>query len=233
MREPAKWTRYLYLVQFAYNASYQRTIDMSPFKALYGQECLIPLKWTEPVIKVQESQEMLDDMQQHTDLIWFEIKVAQDRQKSYADSRKSDRSFEIGDMVFLRVKPKCSSLSLGKYKKLSARYCGPYPITKKLSDQAYELQLPSHVKVHNVFHVNLLKRYVLDENHILGDELPLVTKDGILDITPKWILQTKECILRNKSIIEHLVKWTGYPKQDASWEREDSLIQSYPDFFSR
>ena len=72
-----------------------------------------------------------------------------------------------------------------------------------------------------------------DENHILGDEIPLVTKDGILDITPKWILQTRERILRNKSIIEHLVKWTGYPKQDASWEREDSLIQSYLDFFSR
>ena len=72
-----------------------------------------------------------------------------------------------------------------------------------------------------------------DENHILGDELPLVTKDCILDITLEWILQTTECIFCNKSIIEHLLKWTGYPEQDASWEREDSLIQSYPDFFSR
>ena len=169
MREPAKWTHYLYLVEFAYNASHQRTIGMSPFKALYGHECLTPLKWTDPMIKGQASQEMLDEVQQQIDLIWFEIKAAQDRQKLYADSRRSDRSFEVGDMVFLRVKPKRSSLSLGKYKKLSAQYCGPYLITKKLLDQAYELQLPPHIKVYNVFHVNLLKRYVPNENHILGD----------------------------------------------------------------
>ena len=120
MREPAKWTRYLYLVEFAYNASHQRTIGMSPFKALYGQECLTPLKWTNPMIKVQASQEMLDEMQWQTDLIWVEIKAAQDHQKLYVDSRRSDRSFEIGDMIFLRVKPKRNSLSLGKYKKLSS-----------------------------------------------------------------------------------------------------------------
>ena len=74
------------------------------------------------MIEVQASQDMLDEMQQQIDLIRFEIKAAQDRQKSYADSNRSDRSFHTGDMVFLRVKPKQSSLSLGKYKKLSARY---------------------------------------------------------------------------------------------------------------
>ena len=79
---------------------------MSPFKALYGQECLTPLKWKDPMIKVQASQEMLDEMQQQIYLIWFEIKAAQDRQKLYADSRRFARSFEVGDMVFFRVKPK-------------------------------------------------------------------------------------------------------------------------------
>ena len=78
MREPSKWTRYLYLVEFAYNASFQRSIGMSPFKALYGQECLTPLKWTDPLLKVQASKEMLDEMQQQTDLIRQEIKIAQD-----------------------------------------------------------------------------------------------------------------------------------------------------------
>ena len=60
-------------------------------------------------------------MQQQTDLIRFEIRTAQDRQKSYADSQRSERNFDEGDMVFLRVRPKRSSLSLGKFKKLSAR----------------------------------------------------------------------------------------------------------------
>ena len=79
MREPNKWVRYLYLVEFAYNSSYQRSIGMSPFKALYGQECLTPLKWNDPITKVQTSQDMLDEMQYQTDLIRLEIKVAQDK----------------------------------------------------------------------------------------------------------------------------------------------------------
>ena len=98
---------------------------MSPFKSLYGQECLTPLKWTDPMIRIQSSKEMLDEMQQQTDLIRLDIKAAQDRQKAYADAKRSERIFEEGDMVFLRVRPKRSTLSLGKFKKLSARYCGP------------------------------------------------------------------------------------------------------------
>ena len=61
------------LEEFAYNAAFQRSIGMSPFKALYGQECLTPLKWTDPMIRVQASKEMLDEMQQQTDLIRCEF----------------------------------------------------------------------------------------------------------------------------------------------------------------
>ena len=92
-------------------------------------------------------------------------------------------------MVFLKVKPKRSSLSLGKFKKLSVRYCGPYVITKKISDQAYALLLPPHIKVHNVFHVSPLKKYVPDANHILGDAVNLVSEDRTLDVSPERILQ--------------------------------------------
>ena len=136
-------------------------------------------------------------------------------------------------MVFLRVRNKKSSLSLGKYKKLSARYCGPYRIIKKINDQAYELLIPPHVKVHNVFHISLLKRYVPDANHILDDELPLVTQEGTLNITPEAILQTRVRTLRNRTINEYLIKWTSYPDEDATWEREDLLQKAYPEFLSR
>ena len=233
MREPSKWTRYLYLVEFAYNASFHRSIGMSPFKALYGQDCLTPLKWTDPLLKVQASKEMLDEMQQQTDLIRQEIKTAQDRQKSYADLKRSQRIFEVGDMVFLRVKPKRSSISLGKYRKLSARYCGPYAITKKINDQAYQLQLPSHLKVHNVFHVSLLKKYVPDPSHILDDDNLITSVDGTFDIYPEAILQSRIRTLRNRSLNEYLIKWSSYPTEDATWEREDVLLQNYPDFLSR
>ena len=62
---------------------------------------------------------MLEEMEEQTRLIRKEIKATQDCQKQYADAKRFDRVFKEGDMVFLRVRPKCSSLSLGKYKKLS------------------------------------------------------------------------------------------------------------------
>ena len=71
-------------------------------------------------------------MDEQTRLIRKEIKAAQDHQKHYADAKRSDCVFKEGDMVFLIVRPKRSSLSLGKYKKLSPRYCGPYTIVRHL-----------------------------------------------------------------------------------------------------
>ena len=122
------------------------------------------------------------------------------RQKIYADLKRMDRSFEIGDMVFLKIIPKKSSLSLGKFRKLKPRYCGPYVIIDKINDQAYQLLLPEHFKVHNVFHVNLLKKYVPNPIHIFEDDQLQVTKDGVIDIQPEVLPQTRalKCYLKQE-----------------------------------
>ena len=109
-------------------------------------------------------------------------------------------------MVFLKIIPKKSSLSLGKFRKLKPRYCGPYVIIDKINDQAYLLLLPKHLKVHNVFHVNLLKKYVPDPNHIFEDDQLQVTKDGVIDIQPETILQTISRTLQNKTMIKCFIK---------------------------
>lgn len=94
--------------------------------------------------------------------------------------------------MFLRVKPKRSSLKLGKYKKLAFKYCGPYPITKRVGTQAYELSLPPHLRIHSVFHVSLLKKYVADPQHILEDDnISFVSQEEVL-AEPEAILQTKK-----------------------------------------
>ena len=106
-------------------------------------------------------------------------------------------------MVFLRINPKRSSLLLGKYKKLRARYSEPYQITQKINDRVYRLDLPNHLKVHNVFHVSLLKQYIPEPNHILDDETIIAANDAI---QPQEILQTRIRTLRNREIKEHIVK---------------------------
>ena len=76
------------------------------------------------------------------------------------------------------MKPKWSSLNLGNYKKLAYKYCGPFEIMQRIGEQSYKLALPPHLHVHNVFHVSLLERYILDPDHILSpDDSILVTQE--------------------------------------------------------
>jgi len=71
---------------------------------------------------------MLKDMEEQVEKIRQNLKIAQDRHKSYADKNRAFREFQVGEHVFLKVKAKKSSLKLGNCKKLAARYCGPFEI---------------------------------------------------------------------------------------------------------
>jgi hypothetical protein len=85
------------------------------------------------------------------------FKVAHDRKKIYDDSKRTPRKFNIGDHVYIRVSPKKSSLILGRYTKLAPRYSGPFEVLEQIGLIPYQLALPTTVKVHDVFHVSLLK----------------------------------------------------------------------------
>ena len=133
----------------------------------------------------------------------------------------------------MRVRPKKSSLSFGHYKKLSLRYCGPYEIVKCLRKQAYKLRFPEHLKVHDVFHVSLLKPYFDRPDHVINDELVIMPSQGILEPQASRILDTRERSLRSKVIREHLIQWKDYLEEDATWEDEAKLQLVFPYLFSR
>ncbi|MCO5610524.1 hypothetical protein L7F22_064763 [Adiantum nelumboides] len=102
-QQPQKWIKFLHLVEFAYNYSHHRSLGMSPFKALYGQECLVPLRLADPTLHVPAAKSTLEMMDQQLLIIRDKLKRASDRQKSYTDLHRSARSFSKGEWVFLRV----------------------------------------------------------------------------------------------------------------------------------
>ena len=74
----------------------------------------------------------------------------------------------MGEHVFIKVRPKKSSLKLGSCAKLAPRYCGPLEMLSKIGQLAYQLDLPPNIKVHNVFHISVLKRYVHDATYVIN-----------------------------------------------------------------
>jgi len=68
----------------------------------------------------------------------------------------------------VQVKPKRSTLICGNYAKLAPRLCDPFQILERVGPVAYQLALPSHIQVNNVFHVSLLNTYVYDPRHIIN-----------------------------------------------------------------
>ena len=78
------------------------------------------------------------------------------------------REFSVGDHVYLRVRPRKSSLKLGSCAKLSPRYCGPVEVLERIGPVAYRIALPSSTRALNVIDVSLLKKYVHDPNHLIN-----------------------------------------------------------------
>ena len=99
------------------------------------------------------------------------LKVATNRQKSYTDLRRKDIRYEIGEKVFLKVSPWKKVMRFGKKGKLSPRLIGPYEVIEKVGPVAYRLALPPELeKIHNVFHVSMLRRYKSDPSHVVSSE---------------------------------------------------------------
>jgi len=205
---------------------------MSPFEALYGRKCRMPLNWSETGGSQVFGPEILKDAEQHVQIIRENLRTAQSRQKSYADTRRRELEFEVGDYVYLKVSP-IRGLRRFKVKgKLSPRYIGPFQVLERRGEVAYQLDLPTRLSdVHNVFHISQLKKclQVLEEQLSL-DELN-VEDDFTYTEYPTRIIETVERITRNKVIKMCKVQWSHHSEDEATWEREDELTAEFPQLF--
>jgi hypothetical protein len=161
------------------------------------------------------------------------LKEAQDRQKSYANAHKTDRSYKVGDQVFIRIRPNKSTIWFGKGKKFSPRFIGPFRIQEKIGTVAYRFVLPPHLhKSHNVFHVFVnLHHYVVDESHQLNWKELQVSNMGTLMVEPLRILDRRVRQLRNCLVDQAKVQWDKYSLGSATWEDAKTLRRDYPSLF--
>ena len=182
------WEEHLPLVEFAYNNSYQASIQMTPYEALYGRPCRSPICWTEVGESSITGPDLIRDTSEKVSLIQHRLLKAQSRQKSYSDVRRQPLEFEVGDHVFLKVMPKRGMVRFGK---LSPRFIGPFEILKRVGIVAYRLALPPSMSgVQEVFHVSMLRRYTPDPAHVVDWGAIEVDMDGTFEEGPVCIMHS-------------------------------------------
>nr|GEX93798.1 putative reverse transcriptase domain-containing protein [Tanacetum cinerariifolium] len=227
------WDTHLPLVEFSYNNSYHSSIKCTPFEALYGRRCRTPIAWTEvgegKLLGPEIVQETTDKIVQ----IKERLKVARDRQKSYADKRQKPLEFSVGDKVLLKVSPRKGVVCFGKRSKLSPRYVGPFEIVERIGPVAYRLRLPQElVGVHDTFHVSNLKKCLADVNfHVPLDKVKVDNKLHFVE-EPIEILDREVKKLKQRWIPIVKVHWNSRRGPEFTWEREDEMKHKYPHLFA-
>ena len=233
MEFKGSWDTHLALMEFAYNNRYQASIEMAPFEALYGRKCRTPVCWDEVGERRLIGPELVQITSEKVKVVRDNLKIARDRQRSYADNRRKDLKFKIGDRVFLKISPWKGVLRFGKRGKLSPRYIGPYEIVSKVGPVAYKLKLPPELsRIHDTFHVSMLRKYVPNPSHVLREQ-PIQLKENLTyEEIHVHIVDHKEQVLRSKVIPLVKVLWKNHEREAATVEPEAQMRRQYPQLFS-
>ena len=214
------WDIWLPIVEHAYNNTYQASIKMSPFFCDLGRNMPSPID--QPKISSNESVAQLQHrLETIKDLAVEHIKTAAERQKKYANKKRRDEEFVVGDEVLVDqnyLSPHNFATSAGR--KLASKRVGPYEIIEKIGKVAYRLKLPENIKAHNVFHVRVLQRYHHPKE---ASRKPLRPDPILVQDTEEYEVETLIDKRIHRRRTEYLVKWLGYPVFEATWEPVQNL----------
>jgi transposase InsO family protein len=208
------WAEWLATAEFAGNCTRSETTNLSPFFALYGFHPRMGFEPIQPDKRpaTRDAQAFADTMQKIWTFCQAEMTASQALHEKYANrSRKPARRFQLGQKVWLNAK---NIKTLRPQKKLDWKNLGPFPIKRVINPSAYELDLPTSMKIHPVFNVTLLQPAV--STPLPGQTQPPpppIEVDGIEEWEVEEVVDSR--IDRRgrggKPRLKYTVRWLGYP----------------------
>jgi hypothetical protein len=215
-KQHSDWLDYLPLAEFSYNNSKHSSTSFSPFEALYGFSPITPPTLLNSHLSTPSN--LIEHIHDIHSFIVEQLKNAKTLQSHYANRKRINKQFSLGDKVMLDT----SNINIRNQpnKKFKQRFLGPYPIVKVISPVSYELQLPGSMQIHPVFHISKLKETVNPTSPI--DIVP-ASDDSKNEYQVDCILDYKVDICptryRKGPCLLFLVRWAlPYTSLDDSWE---------------
>lgn len=225
---PRKWKDYLPLAGFWYNTTLHSALGRSPFEVLYGHPPRMLGITPETACDVPFLDTWLKDRASLTQVIQMQLLRAQHRMKQQADKNRSEREFNVGDLVYLKLQPYVqASVAPRSNQKLSFRFYGPFKILARVGTVAYKLDLPASCKIHPVIHVSQLKLHVPASVQV-SSELPDQT-DSVMLLYPLEVLRRTLVPHGGATAALALIRWTSSADYFATWEDEADVRRRFPD----
>ncbi len=212
--EQSSWCLLLSQCEFALNATVQDSHGAIPFEVVYGCVPAMPLDLALPL----QSQSASDIIQHRAD-VRTRVHSLQDassrRMAAQADRRRQESDFAVGQDVWLST----ANLPLRTgTRKLAARWTGPYRIAERVTREAWRLQLPASLRIHNVFYSSQLKAV----EGLPRQRAPVLLEDESEEYEVAAVLGRR--LVRGQE--QFLVRWKGYSSFDDTWEPRANLANA-------
>ncbi|CAI5468601.1 unnamed protein product [Closterium sp. Yama58-4] len=207
------WDTQTPTLEFAYNNASHAATGKTPFFLCYGREPLTPQQPTTPAY-VQAAHDFVTTMQQLWEKTQRRLTTMQNSQKQYADRQRRDHSVAVGNQVLLDTR----NLNLSHLpSKLRPRFCGPFLVEAQVTPVTFRLRLLDTWKLHNAFHVQLLKPYKDPNQQFQGRQLPPPPPVLVQDEPEYEIERILSHRRRGGKTLEFLIRWKGYDPTEDSW----------------
>ncbi|CAI7755487.1 unnamed protein product [Closterium sp. NIES-54] len=215
----SKWDAHLPVIEFAYNNATHTATGQTPFFLCYGRNPLTPQKPTVPAT-VQPAHDFITTMHHLWERTHKRLLTIQQHQKKLADRIRTDHSIKIGDQVLLDTRNLESSHLPSK---LRPRFCGPFLVEAQVTPVTFRLRLPATWRIHNAFHVQLLKPY-RDPNTVFKGRQPPPPLLDIVNGEPEYEVEAVLAHRRRRNgTLELLIRWKGYDPSEDSWVPEHDM----------